>query len=36
MDEYKVFTLGERFPLDRMRDLIDDLHGNEQHYIERD
>ena len=33
MDNYKVFTLGQNFPLDGMRDLIDDLHGNNQHYI---
>ncbi|CAO2651810.1 Nn.00g000930.m01.CDS01 [Neocucurbitaria sp. VM-36] len=33
MDNYKVFTLGQNFPLDGMRDLIDDLHGNSQHYI---
>jgi alpha-glucosidase len=33
MDHYKVFTLGENFPLDKMRRLIDQLHGNNQHYI---
>ncbi|KAJ4376120.1 hypothetical protein N0V83_001401 [Neocucurbitaria cava] len=33
MDKYKVFTLGENFPLDRMRDLVSDLHNNNQHYI---
>ncbi|KAF1849516.1 glycoside hydrolase family 31 protein [Cucurbitaria berberidis CBS 394.84] len=33
MDKYKVFTLGEKFPLDGMRSLVKDLHGNDQHYI---
>jgi alpha-glucosidase len=33
MDEYKVFTLGKNFPLDRMRNLVNDLHSNDQHYI---
>jgi alpha-glucosidase len=33
MDEHKVFTLGEKFPLDGMRKLVSDLHGNDQHYI---
>ncbi|KAF2005735.1 glycoside hydrolase family 31 protein [Amniculicola lignicola CBS 123094] len=33
MDQYKVFTLGENFPLDKMRNLVDRLHANNQHYI---
>jgi hypothetical protein len=33
MDKYKVFTLGEKFPLNDMRKFIGDLHGNDQHYI---
>lgn len=33
MDRYKVFTLGERFPLKGMRDLVNDLHRNHQHYV---
>ncbi|KAF2126870.1 glycoside hydrolase family 31 protein [Dothidotthia symphoricarpi CBS 119687] len=33
MDRYKVFTLGEKFPLKGMRDLVDDLHRNNQHYV---
>ncbi|KAF2470215.1 alpha/beta-glucosidase agdC [Lindgomyces ingoldianus] len=33
MDQYKVFTLGERFPLKDMRSLVNDLHDNDQHYI---
>jgi alpha-glucosidase (family GH31 glycosyl hydrolase) len=33
MDGYKVFTLGQSFPLDKMRALISDLHSKDQHYI---
>lgn len=33
MDSYKVFTLGENFPLDKMRSLVSSLHTNNQHYI---
>ena len=33
MDNYKVFTLGEYFPLDKMRSLVSNLHANDQHYI---
>jgi len=33
MDEFKVFTLGENFPLSEMRDLVKNLHDNNQHYI---
>ena len=33
MDSYKVFTLGPRFPLDRMRSFVNDLHAKDQHYI---
>jgi len=33
MDKYKVFTLGQNFPLDKVRDLVDDLHKKHQHYI---
>jgi alpha-glucosidase len=33
MDKYKVFTLGDNFPLDAVRDLIDNLHSNNQQYI---
>lgn len=33
MDEYKVFTLGDRFPLDKMQNLVNGLHDNDQHYI---
>lgn len=33
MDGYKVFTLAESFPLDKMRALISDLHSKDQHYI---
>ncbi|KAF2028662.1 hypothetical protein EK21DRAFT_101691 [Setomelanomma holmii] len=33
MDQYKVFTLGENFPLSGTRDLVNNLHKNNQHYI---
>ncbi|KAF2278737.1 putative alpha-glucosidase [Westerdykella ornata] len=33
MDGYKVFTLGEKFPLRKMREFVNHLHGNDQHYI---
>lgn len=33
MDKYKVFTLGEPFPLNKMRDFVNGLHANNQHYI---
>ncbi|KAF2867601.1 alpha-glucosidase [Massariosphaeria phaeospora] len=33
MDNFKVFTLGKNFQLDRMRQLVSDLHGKNQHYI---
>lgn len=33
MDGAKVFTLGKSFPLSEMRDLVKDLHANNQHYI---
>jgi alpha-glucosidase len=33
MDQFKVFTLGQNFPLSDMRELISDLHNNNQHYI---
>jgi alpha-glucosidase (family GH31 glycosyl hydrolase) len=33
MDQYKVFTLGEAFPLNKMQKLVSDLHANGQHYI---
>lgn len=33
MDNHKVFTLGANFPLDKMRDLIANLHASDQHYI---
>lgn len=33
MDKYKVFTLGENFPLNEVRDLVNNLHNNHQHYI---
>lgn len=33
MDGFKVFTLGEKFPLDKMRAFIDELHRNDQHYV---
>jgi alpha-glucosidase len=33
MDQYKVFTLGPKFPINEMRDLVDNLHKNNQHYI---
>lgn len=33
MDGYKVFTLGPNWPLDKMRDLVSNLHENNQHYI---
>jgi alpha-glucosidase len=33
MDGAKVFTLGENFPLNKMRDLVNNLHSNDQHYI---
>lgn len=33
MDKYKVFTLGEKFPLDKVRSMVSDLHNNHQHYI---
>ena len=28
-----MFTLGQNFPLDKVRDLVDDLHKKHQHYI---
>lgn len=33
MDKFKVFTLGEKFPLSGMRDLVNNLHNHNQHYI---
>ncbi|KAF1927775.1 glycoside hydrolase family 31 protein [Didymella exigua CBS 183.55] len=33
MDKYKVFTLGERFPLNEVRNLVNNLHSSNQHYI---
>lgn len=34
MDSRRVFTLDpERFPLDKMRDLVNVLHRHHQHYI---
>ncbi|KAF1835178.1 alpha/beta-glucosidase agdC [Decorospora gaudefroyi] len=33
MDNFKVFTLGEKFPLSDMQDLIKGLHAKDQHYI---
>ncbi|KAL1593124.1 hypothetical protein SLS60_010731 [Paraconiothyrium brasiliense] len=33
MDSHKVFTLGENFPIDKMRSLVSSLHANDQHYI---
>lgn len=33
MNNYKVFTLGDQFPLNKMRELVSDLHSNGQHYI---
>ncbi|KAL5119889.1 hypothetical protein ACEQ8H_002251 [Pleosporales sp. CAS-2024a] len=33
MDGYKVFTLGQNFPLDKMRSLVSSLHSNNQHYV---
>lgn len=33
MDKYKVFTLGQNFPLSKVRDLVNDLHTKHQHYI---
>jgi hypothetical protein len=33
MDKSKVFTLGVNFQLTKMRDFIDRLHSNNQHYI---
>ncbi|KAF2628391.1 glycoside hydrolase family 31 protein [Macroventuria anomochaeta] len=33
MDQYKVFTLGQNFPLVEVRDLVSDLHSKHQHYI---
>ncbi|KAF2181993.1 glycoside hydrolase family 31 protein [Zopfia rhizophila CBS 207.26] len=33
MDGYKVFTLGQNFPLDKIRALVDTLHSKDQHYI---
>lgn len=33
MDQYKVFTLGQNFPLAKVRDLVSDLHTKHQHYI---
>ncbi|KAJ4305859.1 hypothetical protein N0V90_001391 [Kalmusia sp. IMI 367209] len=33
MDSHKVFTLGQNFPLDKMRSLVSNLHANDQHYI---
>jgi len=33
MDSHKVFTLGENFPLEKMRSLVSDLHAHNQHYI---
>src|SRR5690242_18958146 len=33
MDEFKVFTLGQNFPLAEVRDLVNNLHSKHQHYI---
>ena len=34
MDLRRVFTLDpDRFPLEKMRELVDHLHGNQQHYV---
>lgn len=33
MDKYKVFTLGENFALNDMRELVSNLHSHDQHYI---
>lgn len=33
MDSFKVFTLGRNFPLNKMRNLVGELHKNNQHYI---
>ncbi|KAL6708619.1 hypothetical protein ACN47E_002600 [Coniothyrium glycines] len=33
MDKFKVFTLGEGFALSDVREFIDRLHSNNQHYI---
>lgn len=34
MDRRKVFTLdSERFPLEKMQDLVSYLHDNDQHYV---
>jgi alpha-glucosidase len=33
MDKFKVFTLGEEFPLSKMRDFVNKLHASNQHYI---
>jgi alpha-glucosidase len=33
MDKYKVFTLGEGFPLNEVRNLVSDLHSKNQQYI---
>ncbi|KAH6625247.1 alpha-glucosidase-like protein [Boeremia exigua] len=33
MDQFKVFTLGQNFPLAEVRNLVSSLHSNYQHYI---
>lgn len=33
MDEFKVFTLGQNYPLPEVRELVKTLHNNHQHYI---
>jgi hypothetical protein len=34
MDEYKIFTLKPYwFPLKKVRELVDHLHDNDQHYV---
>lgn len=33
MDKYKVFTLGQKFPLAEVRGLVSELHSKHQHYI---
>lgn len=33
MDGHKVFTLGENFTIDKMRNLVSSLHEKDQHYI---
>ncbi|KAF2822203.1 alpha-glucosidase-like protein [Ophiobolus disseminans] len=33
MYKYRVFTLGEKFPLKEVRKFVKDLHDNNQHYI---